>query len=401
VLAVLKFGGTSVANVPRILHVAHVIIDKYVCSGDEVVVVVSAMAGVTDQLSGYLTQMNALTEEDSLVLSSGEQVTAALLSIALKKLAYPAQSFLGWQVPIITTTQSRDARILQVKTERIKRCLNEGSIPVIAGFQGVTNGGRITTLGRGGSDTTAVAIAAALGADCCDIYTDVDGVYTADPCVVPTARKIHKISYEEMYELSLSGAKILQARSVELAMQYNVQVRVLSTFVDLPGTCVANEGMNTRTEMEKLKITGIAHRQNIAKVDIETPSISVISTLLKNGIPFELLTQHEHGGVVHIAFLIEMLYAERIESFCNELKNACQILSADVDRNVAAISIVGMGIDALAVQTIVKTCNDNNIPIMSLSISSLKVSFVTTQQNSELAVFVLHAAFFSLEENDS
>jgi aspartate kinase len=201
-----------------------------------------------------------------------------------------------------------------------------------------------------------------------------------------------------MYELSLAGAKILQARSVELAMRHNVHVRVLSTFVDLPGTCVANDEFFTVKGMERLKITGIAHRHNIAKVEIETPSIDIISTLLENGVPFELLTQHEHEKAVHIAFLVEMLYAEKIESFCDELKNAGKILSASVDRNVAAISIVGTGVDAPAVQTIVKTCNDNNIPIMLLSISSLKVSFVTTQQNSELAVFVLHAAFFQLDD---
>ncbi|MDR0631261.1 MAG: aspartate kinase [Holosporales bacterium] len=397
-LVVLKFGGTSVANVPRILHAAQLVIDKYVRDGNQVAVVTSAMAGVTDQLNGYLTQMDALTEEDGVVLAAGEQVTTALMAIALTKLGHVAQSFLGWQVPITTSAQARNAHIVQVNAERIKDCLDAGIIPVVAGFQGLTDDGRITTLGRGGSDTTAVAIATALDADFCDIYTDVDGVYTADPCIVPTARKIYEISYEEMYELSSSGAKILQARSVELAMRHNVQLRVLSAFVDLPGTSVANKQIEMGAQMERLKITGIAHKHNVAKVDIEAMSMDVLLTLLENAIPFELLAQYGHDGATHIALLVEMLYADKVESLCNELKSAKQISDGVVDRNVAAVSIVGAGIDATAIQSIIRICHENNIPVMSLSISNLKISFVTTKPNLELAIFALHTALFPLEE---
>jgi aspartate kinase len=238
VLVVLKFGGSSVANVSRILRVARIVIEKHVKKNESVVIVVSAMAGVTDQLNGYLAQMNAMTSEDDVVLSSGEPVTTALLAVALTNLGYSAKSFLGWQVPIMTDARHRNARIVRVGTDNLQTCLTQHTIPVVAGFQGITEDSRITTLGRGGSDTTAVALAAAIHADRCDIYTDVDGVYTADPRIVPNAKKLDQVSYEEMFELATSGAKVLQARSVELAMRHNVQVRVLSSFMESSGTVI-------------------------------------------------------------------------------------------------------------------------------------------------------------------
>jgi aspartokinase len=235
---VVKFGGSSVANISRIRMVAELVVKKHVKRGERVVVVVSAMAGVTDNLSRYVTELGMveISAERDVVLSAGEQITTALLAMAITDLGYNAQSFLCWQLPIVTNCCVGNARIVNVSTGNLINCFMDGTIPVVAGFQGMTEHSRITTLGRGGSDTTAVAIAAALKAKRCDIYTDVDGVYTADPRVVRTARKMARISYEEMLEMAAAGAKVLQTRSIELAMRYSVPVRVLSTFVDGNGT---------------------------------------------------------------------------------------------------------------------------------------------------------------------
>jgi aspartate kinase len=406
VAVVLKFGGTSVATIPRIKRVAQTVAERH--RDERIVVVVSAMAGVTDQLNGYLEKIGAMTSEDDVVLSSGEQITMALLSIALSDLGHSAKSFLGWQLPIVTDDCHRNARITSIETASLCACFAEDTIPVIAGFQGITPKNRLTTLGRGGSDTTAVAVAAAIKADRCDIYTDVDGVYTADPRIVPRAQKQDQISYEEMFELSSSGAKVLQARSVELAMRYNVPIKVLSTFIDSQGTDIngkirgyairdgiesGEQGKGTGQHkavkvdnfgmsMEATRITGIAYKHNIAKVDIKSPSADILLTILENNIPFDLLAQHEVEHCIHLSLIVEIPYVDRIQTCCT------------IDRNVAAISVVGIGIENDAIALIINTCKNNSIPILAMSFSRLKVSIITTKQNVELAVFVLHSAFF-------
>ena len=260
---VQKYGGTSVADVDRIRNVA-TRVKREVDAGTQVAVVVSAMAGVTNQLVDYVRQLAPLhdTREYDAVVATGEQVTAGLLALALQTLGVPSRSFLGWQMPFRTDSMHGQARIEGIETAELERRLANGEVPVVAGFQGVSPDGRITTLGRGGSDTCAVALAAALKADRCDIYTDVDGVYTTDPRIVAKARKLDKITYEEMLELASLGAKVLQTRSVAMAMKHRVRVQVLSSFADLPGTLVVDEDEIVEQEL----VSGIAYSRDEAKI---------------------------------------------------------------------------------------------------------------------------------------
>ena len=261
-LVVLKFGGTSVADIPQIKKIA-LKVKKEVKLGNKVIVVVSAMSGVTNNLVDLVKQVskNFPYSEYDTILSTGEQITSALLSIALEELSLKARSWMGWQVPIISDNAHGKAVIKEIKTVNITNSINKGYVAIVSGFQGISENNRITTLGRGGSDTTAVALAAAFSANRCDIYTDVDGVYTTDPRIVKNAKKLDFITYEEMLELASQGAKVLQTRSVALAMRYKVFLRVLSSFNDLPGTLITQEGSN----MEKSEISGIAHSLNEAK----------------------------------------------------------------------------------------------------------------------------------------
>jgi len=264
-LIVQKYGGTSVGNIERIRNVA-ARVAKTQADGHQVVVVVSAMAGETDRLAKLARQVSSQPDEREvdLLLSSGERVTSALLALALQKLGLQARAFTGRQVGIITDSTHTKARIERITADRIREALREGVIPVVAGFQGIDEKSDVTTLGRGGSDLTAVALAAALNADSCDIYTDVDGVYTTDPSIVPGARRLERISYEEMLEMASLGAKVLQARSVEFAAKYNVPVRVLSSFTDSPGTLVTKEDR----EMEQAVVSGVTYDKNQAKITI-------------------------------------------------------------------------------------------------------------------------------------
>lgn len=390
---VLKFGGSSVANISRIRRVAKIIIEKYIQKNEQIVVVVSAMAGMTDQFNNYLEEIGAThTSEDDLVLSAGESITTALLAISLKNMGYITQSFLGWQLPIITNSTPRNAKILNVSVGNLHRCFDQNTIPIVAGFQGITEFSRITTLGRGGSDTTAVALAAALNAERCDIYTDVDGVYTADPRIVPSAKKLEKLSYEEMFELSLAGAKILQARSVELAMKYHVLIHVCSSFVENKGTLITHK----EKIMENLSITGIAHQQNIVKFDVsgEDP-LQIFAALLNFNIPLDFVSQNTLKCQEKIIFLVESSNAEQIEGYCKDLKDKKIISHLEIDYNIAKISVIGVGIGCQnkAILTALQTCQAQKIPILSLILTPLHLSLIITKTHIDIAVLALHSAF--------
>jgi aspartate kinase len=294
-LYILKFGGTSVANLARLEHVAKVV-HQEIINGNQVVVVVSAMAGITDQMIGYCQALcpHELTPEHDVVASAGEQVTAGLLSLALKKIGLKARSYLAWQIPIHTDCTATNARILHINPEKILQGLSQGEVPVIAGFQGLSSEGLVTTIGRGGSDTTAVAMAVALKADRCDIYTDVDGVYTADPRLVPSARRQDILGYSEMFEMASAGAKVLHARSVEMAMKHGVRLRVLSSLTDSPqGTEIVED----KLIVDKANVTSIVHSLNEAKVTLKNlknpPGVAakLYSSLGNANILMDMMTQ--------------------------------------------------------------------------------------------------------------
>ena len=350
-LIVQKFGGTSVADMGRIRHVA-TLVKREIDQGNQVAVVVSAMAGVTNQLVGYtqeafplLTGDEALKEYDA-VVASGEQITSGLLALILQEMGIPARSWRGWQVPIQTDNIHGKARIKDISADDFKASLTE-EVGVVAGFQGIAPDGRITTLGRGGSDTTAVALAAALGADRCDIYTDVDGVYTSDPRVVPKARKLKKIAYEEMLEMASLGAKVLQTRSVQLAMQYGVRVQVLSSFEDSPGSLIVDED----EVVERRSVTGIAFSRDEARVTIikvpNTPGVAaeVFGPLAKAEINVDMIIQNisEDGKETDMTFTVSRDDAERATKIIESLHPEIQYKSLITDTNVSKISVVGVG----------------------------------------------------------
>jgi len=402
-LIVAKFGGTSVADVERIERAATKIA-REVEAGNKVVVVVSAMSGVTNQLVGYCTDINKLhdTREYDVVVSSGEQVTSGLMAMALQKLGVPARSWLGWQIPFKTNDVHGKARIEEIDCKLLHERLNEGEVCVVPGFQGVTDANRITTLGRGGSDTSAVALAAALGADRCDIYTDVDGVYTTDPRVVPQAKKLKNISFEEMMELASLGAKVLQTRSVEIAMKQGVALQVLSSFEetigsDLPGTLVVNE----EKIMEQELVSGIAFTRDEAKVtllrvpDVPGVAAKVFSPLAEAAINIDMIVQNvaADGKTTDITFTISRTdlpkALETIEAAGMEYG---ELLTAD---NVAKVSVVGVGMKSHSgvADKMFKTLADKGINIQVISTSEIKISILIEEDYVELAVRALHAAY--------
>lgn len=400
-LIVQKFGGTSVADIERIQNVAtRVKAEKD--AGNDVVVVVSAMSGVTNQLDGWAREVSALSSDEhkseyDTIVSSGEQVTSGLLALTLQNMGLNAQSLLGQHMPLKTDDAHSKARIDSIDTSTIRALLKDDKIIVIPGFQGVTKNGRIATLGRGGSDTSAVAIAAALEADRCDIYTDVDGIYTTDPRIVPKARKLQKIGYEETLELASLGAKVLQTRSVEMAMKHNTPVQVRSSFSDAPGTLLVNE----EEVMERRLITGIAYSKNDAQltlIDVKnTPGIAadVFGPLADNGINVDMIVQDvsETGDVTNITFTIEK----------NDVANAKLALeNADityksllVNDNVSKVSVVGVGMRSHAglAQKMFKTLADNGINILVISTSEIKISVLIDDKYLELALRELHSAY--------
>lgn len=401
---VVKFGGTSVAGIPQI-ETAAAKVAAEVARGHQVAVVVSAMSGVTNQLIDYCRSVSPLHDarEYDAVVASGENVTSGLMALALQKLGIQSRSWQGWQVPIICSDVHGKARILEIDATEIGRRMDaENEVAVVAGFQGVTSRQRVATLGRGGSDTTAVALAAALNADRCDIYTDVNGVYTADPRIVQHARKLKKISYEEMYELASSGSKVLMTRSVEMAMKMNVPVQVLSTFEDpvgsdYPGTLV------TRDEdiVEQEVVNGVAHSKDEAKVtligvpDIPGIAAKVFGPLSAANINVDMIVQNvSRDGKTDMTFTVSKAELQRaMQVLKNEAGlNGIEILS---DEDVAKVSVVGIGMKSHAgvAQTMFAALAERGINIQVISTSEIKISVLIAAEYTELAVRALHAAY--------
>jgi aspartate kinase len=397
---VLKFGGTSVADVPQIKKISYKIKSE-VDEGNKVIVVVSAMSGVTNNLIELVNNTSELApySEYDVVLSSGEQVTAALLTIALNNLNIKGRSWLGWQVPIITENTYGKAVIEEIKTLNILESFKNNEVAIISGFQGISSENRITTLGRGGSDTSAVAIAAAFSAERCDIYTDVDGVYTTDPRIVKSAKKLESITYEEMLELASQGAKVLQTRSVALGMKYGVNLRVLSSFEDLPGTHILKEG----SYMEKSEISGIAHSLNEAKVtlsgvpDKPGQAAQIFSALADHSINVDMIVQSSsiNEGSTDITFTIpetDLKLAERTIKKTQEKIGFKKFIS---ETNVVKISVVGnaMRTQSGVAKTMFETLAKNQINIHVISTSEIKISVLISSDYYELAMRSLHSAF--------
>ena len=399
-LVVLKFGGTSVADVPQIKKIA-LKVKGEVDQGNKVIVVVSAMSGVTNNLIDLVNQTSknfSLSEYD-VVLSTGEQITSALLSIALEELSLKARSWMGWQVPIVSDNTHGKAVIKDIKTSNIMGSIKNGYIAIVSGFQGISEDNRITTLGRGGSDTTAVALAAAFSADRCDIYTDVEGVYTTDPRIVKKAKKLDFITYEEMLELASQGAKVLQTRSVALAMKYNVNLRVLSSFANVPGTLIAEE----RGNMEKSEISGIAHSLNEAKITLSDipdqpgQAAKIFGALAEFSINVDMIVQSSsiNHGSTDMTFTIpetDLLMAEKV---IKKIKGNIGFKKFTSETNVVKISIVGNAMRSQSgiAKTMFQTLAKNHINIQVISTSEIKISVLISSEYYELAMRSLHLAF--------
>ncbi len=400
-LIVQKYGGTSVANVDRIMAVAERVV-KTAKAGHQVVVVVSAMAGETDKLIDLAHQIspNPSEREMDLLLSSGERVTSALTAIAIEGLGHKAMAFTGRQMGIITDTVHTKARIERITGERAKKVLGEGYIVVVAGFQGITEGrDDVTTLGRGGSDLSAVAIALALDADVCEIYTDVDGVYTTDPNIVPEARKLEKISYEEMLELASLGAKVLQTRSVEFAMKYEVPVVVRSSFNDNPGTLVTKED----EDMEKVVVSGVAYDKNQAKITVmavpDRPGIAakLFKDIADADIVVDMIVQNvsSDGKAADISFTVPKTDSKKTLKLTEEIAKELNAKGVTLREDIAKISVVGVGMRTHSgvAAKMFSTLADHGINIIMISTSEVKVSCVIEAKYTELAVRALYDAF--------
>lgn len=399
-LIVQKYGGTSVANTERIKAVADRVA-KTAGGGHNVVVVVSAMAGETDKLIGLAHQItpDPGEREMDLLLSSGERITSALTSMAVESLGYKAIALTGRQMGIITDAVHTKAKIEKITGERARKALDEGYVIVVAGFQGITEADEVTTLGRGGSDLSAVAIASALNADLCEIYTDVDGVYTTDPNIVPEARKLDKISYEEMLELASLGAKVLQTRSVEFAMKYEVPVVVRSSFNDNPGTLVTKEDK----DMEKVVVSGVAYDKNQAKITVmsvpDKPGIAarVFRGIADANIVVDMIVQNisGDGNSTDISFTVPKTDSRKALALTEKVANDLGAKGVDLREDIAKISVVGVGMrthSGVASQMF-DTLAKHGINIMMISTSEIKVSCVIELKYTELAVRVLHDTF--------
>jgi aspartate kinase len=399
-IIVQKFGGTSVGDVQRIKHVA-TLVKREVDMGNKVVVVVSAMSGKTNELVGWAEAISLLQSEESLkeydsVISSGEQVTSGLLALALQSIGIQARSWLGWQIGLETCKMHSRARINGIKGELILEALNKGEVAVIAGFQGITEDGRITTLGRGGSDTSAVAIAAAIKADRCDIYTDVDGVYTTDPRIVPKARKLNKIAYEEMLEMASLGAKVLQLRSVEMAMKHGVRVQVLSSFADKPGSLLVDE----EEVVERRLITGVAFSRNETQITLlkvaDKPGVAadIFAPLTQKEINVDMIVQNiSEDGTTDLTFTISKTDTDAAVSALEAANIGYQKMI--VNKNVAKVSVVGVGMRSHAglAQKMFQTLAEKTINILVISTSEIKISVLISEEYTELAVRALHTAY--------
>ncbi len=397
---VMKFGGTSVAGLDRIRNVA-ARVKAEVERGNEVAVAVSAMAGETNRLVGLVTDINTLHDarEYDVVVSAGEQVTCGLMALALQSIGVSARSWLAWQLPVVTDDVHGKARIQSIDTEEMIRRFGEGQVAVVAGFQGLAPTGRITTLGRGGSDTSAVALAAALHADRCDIYTDVDGVYTTDPRIVTKARKIDRITYEEMLEMASQGAKVLQTRSVELAMKTGVRVQVLSSFADSPGTLVVDED----EIVEQQIVSGIAYSRDEGKITLlgvsDRPGVaaSIFGPLADSSVNVDMIVQSTSadGKSTDITFTVGKTDFERAMEILKRIQPELGIKGIKTDQNVVKISVIGVGMRSHAgvAQAMFRTLAEKGINIQVISTSEIKISVLIAEEYTELALRALHTAY--------
>ncbi len=413
---VMKFGGTSMAGTERIRRVAK-IVQRQQAAGHEVAVVVSAMAGETDRLVNFSREASALYDpaEYDVVVASGEQVTSGLLAMHLQALGSKARSWLGWQLPVRTDDAHGSARIEAIDSDAVIASMQAGEIAVIPGFQGISPQGRITTLGRGGSDTSAVAVAAAVKADRCDIYTDVDGVYTTDPRIVAKARKLKNVTYEEMLELASVGSKVLQTRSVSLAMKEKVRVQVLSSFIDedapaadtLPGTMIVSDEelakIQEGLDMERQLITGIAADKNDAKViltavpDRPGAVATIFGPLAAANINVDMIIQNvgRADTDTDVTFTVPQADLERTKAVLDENRPSIGYEKLSTDPKISKISVVGVGMRSHAgvAATMFKALADRGINIQAISTSEIKVSVLIDSDETELAVRLLHTAY--------
>jgi aspartate kinase len=415
---VMKFGGTSMAGTERIRRVAN-IVRAQAARGDEVAVVVSAMAGETDRLVNFCREANPLYDpaEYDVVVASGEQVTSGLLALTLQAMGCKARSWLGWQVPIKSDDAHAKARIEEIDAPELIASMQAGEIAVIPGFQGISPAGRVTTLGRGGSDTSAVAVAAALQADRCDIYTDVDGVYTTDPRIVAKARKLKNVTYEEMLELASVGSKVLQTRSVSLAMKEKVRVQVLSSFIEdgappadsLPGTMIVSDEEVEGLDMERQLITGIAADKNEAKITLtrvaDRPGAvaNIFGPLAAASINVDMIIQNvaKDKGETDVTFTVPKSDLLRTQTMLEERKDAIGFYRMISDDKVAKVSVVGVGMRSHAgvASSMFKALADKGINIQLITTSEIKTSVLIDEQYAELAVRALHT-YYGLDKKD-
>tara|TARA_Y100001933_G_scaffold177315_1_gene175816 strand:- start:61 stop:1278 length:1218 start_codon:yes stop_codon:yes gene_type:complete len=399
-LVVMKFGGTSVADLECIRNVADRIEEER-ASGTDLVVTVSAMAGTTNELVEYETGFARIPDgpEYDTVVSAGEQITCGLLALALQKRGIPARSWLAWQIPIETDEAHTKARIRNIDPSKLKACLANGQVPVVAGFQGLAPDGRVTTLGRGGSDTSAVALAAALEAVRCDIFTDVEGVYTSDPRIVSQARKLEKITYEEMLEMASLGAKVLQTRSVELAMNQSVRLQVRSSFKNLPGTMVVNED----EILEKQVVSGIAYSRDEAKITLvdvrDRPGVAaaIFGPLAKANVNVDMIVQSTaaNGKSTDITFTVAKNDFERALEVIDNSGEKLKYGDLLTDQTLVKISVIGVGMRSHAgvATKMFETLAEKGINVHVISTSEIKISVLIAEEYTELALRALHTAY--------
>ena len=397
-LVVMKFGGTSVGSIDKINNVANIVENQ--SNDKKLIVVLSAMSGVTNQMQEYIDEIesNEIIEND-LILTSGEAVSVGLLSAILKKRNIKSIPLLGWQIPIITDSNHQKAKILNIDKVNIDKYLNDYDVLVVAGFQGVDIDGKITSLGRGGSDTTAVAVAAAVDADRCDIYTDVDGVYSTDPNLEPKAKKINKLAFEEMLEMSSTGAKVLHTRSVELAMKNNLTLQVLSSITKQSGTLVVDENKL----IEKEIVSGVSFSNNESKLTLsgiaDKPGISatIFGLLANNNINVDMIVQNtsQDGVTANITFTVPNNEIHNAKKILEENQNLINFKSIESDSNISKISVIGMGMMSQSgvAKKMFTTLADNSINILAISTSEIKISVLINKKFTKIAVKSLHEAY--------
>ena len=397
-IVVMKFGGTSVANLLKIKNVAKIV--KENSQKNKIIVVLSAMSGVTNQLQSYVEEVSSEpSRETDLVVTSGEQVTVGLLSMILNGQGIKSLPLLGWQVPIITDENHDKSRILNINNETIHHHFKSNDVIVLAGFQGISVNGEITSLGRGGSDTTAVAIASSLKAERCDIYTDVEGVYTADPNIEKNAKKINKLSYEEMLEMSSMGAKVLQTRSVELAMKNNLTLQVLSSLTKIEGTYIVNENKL----IEKEIVSGVSYSKNESKITIsgipDKPGISakIFSLMARNNINVDMIVQNisQDGVSANMTFTVQTKDVELANKTLEGNYNELNYSNLSTDSSIAKISVIGVGMMSQSgvAAKMFKTLADKKINILAISTSEIKISVLIDKKYTDLAVKTLHSVY--------